>query len=99
MNPDKRELALRCMPTLFELDFLTGKYIEKYGEDIGDQPLDSPFLGFYMAISGLDTEMSFRFVELLESYRSSGNYYQATLAEAILEDRLDKIKSIMAVLD
>ena len=98
MSNQERDISLRFMATLFELDFMASKYIDKYGEDIGEQPLESPFLAFSHAMARIEIEMGAHFVELLNKYRSSDDYYLSTLAEAILEDRLDKIKAILATL-
>jgi hypothetical protein len=85
------------MPTLFELDFLLSKYGGRCGDEA--EPFEGAFSGFYLAIARIQYEMSSHLVELIESYRSSDDYYLATLAEAIHENRLDKIQSIMATLD
>jgi hypothetical protein len=85
------------MPTLFELDFLLNKYGGRCGDE--DESFEGAYAGFYHAMAKIQCEMSSHFVELIKSYRSSDDYYLATLAEAIHENRLDKIQSIMATLD
>lgn len=97
MNTNQEiEASLQYLETLSEINEILLKSVNKYDIALhnGDS-LSTPFLNFENALYRLDIEIGVYFVELLKKYRSSEDYYLSTLADAILEDRLDKIKAII----